>query len=54
MSDPVPLSTLLQDPFILLTAAAVVMGTLGIAILEASQPLWMLNTMCSAKWELGW
>ncbi|XP_075879686.1 synaptic vesicular amine transporter-like [Nelusetta ayraudi] len=48
-----PLLTLLRDPYILIAAGALCFTTLVIAILEAALPLWMMETMCASKWQLG-
>ncbi|CAL8248011.1 unnamed protein product [Merluccius merluccius] len=48
-----PLLTLLKDPYILVTAGSLCFANMGVAILEPTLPIWMLQTMCSPKWQLG-
>ncbi|KAJ8263570.1 hypothetical protein COCON_G00160270 [Conger conger] len=48
-----PLLTLLKDPYILITAGSLCFANMGVAILEPTLPIWMLQTMCSEKWQLG-
>ncbi|XP_068182870.1 synaptic vesicular amine transporter [Antennarius striatus] len=48
-----PLLTLLKDPYILIAAGAICFGNMSIAMLEPTLPIWMMETMCSMKWELG-
>lgn len=45
--------TLIQDPYILLAAGAITFANSGIAMLEPSLPLWMMDTMESSSWEQG-
>lgn len=47
------LLTLISDPYILIAAGAITFANLGIAILEPSLPLWMMDTMSSTNWEQG-
>ncbi|KAI2803213.1 hypothetical protein BLOT_007336 [Blomia tropicalis] len=47
------LLTLIRDPYILVAAGAITFANLGIAILEPSLPLWMMDTMQSSNWEQG-
>lgn len=47
------LSTLIQDPYILLAAGSITFANAGIAMLEPSLPLWMMDTMNSSNWEQG-
>ncbi|XP_062928121.1 synaptic vesicular amine transporter [Mobula hypostoma] len=47
------LITLLRDPYILIAAGAICFANMGIAMLEPALPIWMMETMCSAKWQLG-
>lgn len=47
------LVTLISDPYILIAAGAITFANLGIAILEPSLPLWMMDTMSSTNWEQG-
>ncbi|XP_077161412.1 chromaffin granule amine transporter [Paroedura picta] len=48
-----PLLTLLWDPYILVAAGSLCFANMGVAILEATLPIWMMQTMCSPEWQLG-
>ncbi|XP_029466348.1 synaptic vesicular amine transporter [Rhinatrema bivittatum] len=48
-----PLLTLLKDPYILIAAGAICFANMAIAMLEPALPIWMMETMCSRKWQLG-
>uniref|UniRef100_H0XPA3 Solute carrier family 18 member A2 n=1 Tax=Otolemur garnettii TaxID=30611 RepID=H0XPA3_OTOGA len=48
-----PLMTLLKDPYILIAAGSICFANMGIAMLEPALPIWMMETMCSRKWQLG-
>uniref|UniRef100_A0A8C5LIF9 Solute carrier family 18 (vesicular monoamine), member 2 n=1 Tax=Jaculus jaculus TaxID=51337 RepID=A0A8C5LIF9_JACJA len=48
-----PLTTLLKDPYILIAAGSICFANMGIAMLEPALPIWMMETMCSQKWQLG-
>ncbi|XP_020667983.3 chromaffin granule amine transporter [Pogona vitticeps] len=48
-----PLLTLLWDPYILIAAGSICFANMGVAILEATLPIWMMETMCSSEWQLG-
>ncbi|XP_054854252.1 chromaffin granule amine transporter [Eublepharis macularius] len=48
-----PLLTLLWDPYILIAAGSLCFANMGIAMLEATLPIWMMQTMCSPEWQLG-
>ncbi|XP_053944856.1 chromaffin granule amine transporter isoform X2 [Cuculus canorus] len=48
-----PVFTLLRDPFILIAAGALCFSNMGVAMLEPTLPIWMMQTMCSPKWQLG-
>ncbi|NXX98742.1 VMAT1 protein, partial [Centropus bengalensis] len=48
-----PVFTLLRDPFILVAAGALCFSNMGVAMLEPTLPIWMMQTMCSPKWQLG-
>ncbi|XP_011357610.1 synaptic vesicular amine transporter [Pteropus vampyrus] len=48
-----PLTTLLRDPYILIAAGCICFANMGIAMLEPALPIWMMETMCSRKWQLG-
>nr|AKN21539.1 slc18a-4 [Schmidtea mediterranea] len=47
------LKTLLRDPYILIAAASITFGNLGIATLEPSLPLWIKTTMKATRLEQG-
>ncbi|XP_022101575.1 synaptic vesicular amine transporter-like [Acanthaster planci] len=48
------LLTLLRDPYIVIAAGAITFGNMGIALLEPSLPLWMLDHMNNpSNWEIG-
>ncbi|XP_068424997.1 chromaffin granule amine transporter [Clinocottus analis] len=48
-----PLLTLLKDPYILISAGSLCFANMGVAVLEPTLPIWMMQTMCSPKWQLG-
>nr|XP_025861953.1 chromaffin granule amine transporter isoform X3 [Vulpes vulpes] len=48
-----PLLTLLKDPYILVAAGSLCFANMGVAILEPTLPIWMMQTMCSPEWQLG-
>ncbi|XP_062452652.1 chromaffin granule amine transporter [Rhea pennata] len=48
-----PVFTLLQDPYVLVAAGALCFANMGVAMLEPTLPIWMMQTMCSPKWQLG-
>lgn len=47
------LLTLLRDPYILITAGSICFANMGVAMLEPTLPIWMMQTMCSPNWQLG-
>ncbi|XP_044295576.1 synaptic vesicular amine transporter [Varanus komodoensis] len=47
------LLTLLRDPYILTAAGSICFSNMAIAMLEPALPIWMMETMCSRKWQLG-
>ncbi|KAF7667846.1 hypothetical protein LDENG_00040880 [Lucifuga dentata] len=47
------LLTLIKDPYILIAAGAICFGNMAIAMLEPTLPIWMMETMCARKWQLG-
>ena len=52
--EPAPsLKALIEDPYILVCAGAITFANMGIAMLEPSLPLHMMEKMGSEKWELG-
>ena len=48
-----PLGTLLKDPYILLCAGAIAIGNIGMAVLEPTLPIRMLEVMRVDPWQLG-
>ncbi|XP_078100746.1 synaptic vesicular amine transporter-like [Sander vitreus] len=48
-----PLLTLMKDPYILIAAGAICFGNMAVAMMEPTLPIWMMETMCSSKWQLG-
>lgn len=52
--EPAPsLKALICDPYIQICAGAITFANMGIAMLEPSMPLHMMDTMGSDKWEQG-
>ncbi|XP_061491860.1 synaptic vesicular amine transporter isoform X1 [Rhineura floridana] len=47
------LLTLLRDPYIIIAAGSICFSNMAIAMLEPALPIWMMETMCSRKWQLG-
>nr|XP_020455572.1 synaptic vesicular amine transporter [Monopterus albus]XP_020455573.1 synaptic vesicular amine transporter [Monopterus albus]XP_020455574.1 synaptic vesicular amine transporter [Monopterus albus] len=45
--------TLMKDPYILIAAGAICFGNMAIAMMEPTLPIWMMETMCARKWQLG-
>ncbi|XP_031425710.1 chromaffin granule amine transporter [Clupea harengus] len=52
-AEGTPLLTLLKDPYILISAGSLCFANMGVAMLEPTLPIWMMQTMCSPKWQLG-
>lgn len=52
-SDPPSLKALITDPYILIAAGAITFANMGIAMLEPSLPIWMIDTMDADKWKQG-
>ncbi|KAI4887614.1 hypothetical protein NFI96_006753 [Prochilodus magdalenae] len=48
-----PLLTLMKDPYILIAAGSICFANMAIAMLEPALPIWMMETMCARKWQLG-
>lgn len=48
-----PLFTLMKDPYILIAAGSICFANMAIAMLEPALPIWMMETMCARKWQLG-
>jgi DHA1 family solute carrier family 18 vesicular amine transporter 1/2 len=47
------LKALVSDPYILVAAGAITFANMGIAMLEPSLPIFMMDRMDAEKWELG-
>ncbi|KAF7704739.1 hypothetical protein HF521_021811 [Silurus meridionalis] len=47
------LMTLMRDPYILIAAGSICFANMAIAMLEPALPIWMMETMCARKWQLG-
>jgi len=47
------LKDLLKDPYILCAAGSITIANMGVAMLEPTLPLWMLDTMDSPDWQQG-
>ncbi|GJQ77093.1 hypothetical protein Trydic_g23664 [Trypoxylus dichotomus] len=52
-SDPPSLKALVTDPYIIIAAGAITFANMGIAMLEPSLPIWMIDTMNAEKWKQG-
>uniref|UniRef100_A0A3P8NTC1 Major facilitator superfamily (MFS) profile domain-containing protein n=1 Tax=Astatotilapia calliptera TaxID=8154 RepID=A0A3P8NTC1_ASTCA len=48
-----PLLTLMKDPYIIIAAGAICFGNMAIGMMEPTVPIWMMETMCARKWQLG-
>ncbi|XP_043465035.1 synaptic vesicular amine transporter isoform X2 [Leptopilina heterotoma] len=51
--EPPSLKALITDPYILLAAGAITFANTGIAMLEPSLPIWMMDTMGASRWKQG-
>ncbi|KAK3877736.1 hypothetical protein Pcinc_017588 [Petrolisthes cinctipes] len=51
--DGTPLSQLVRDPYILVTAGAIMVSTSTLAVLEPCLPIWLTSTLHPQKWQLG-
>jgi len=47
------LKALIMDPYILIAAGAITFANMGIAMLEPSLPIFMMDRMDAEKWQLG-
>jgi MFS transporter, DHA1 family, solute carrier family 18 (vesicular amine transporter), member 1/2 len=47
------LKQLIMDPYILIAAGAITFANMGIAMLEPSLPIWMMDHMDATRWEQG-
>ncbi|XP_074041192.1 vesicular monoamine transporter [Leptinotarsa decemlineata] len=52
-SDPPSLKQLATDPYIIIAAGAITFANMGIAMLEPSLPIWMMDTMGAGRWKQG-
>ncbi|XP_022201176.1 synaptic vesicular amine transporter isoform X1 [Nilaparvata lugens] len=52
-ADPPSLKSLVTDPYILIAAGAITFANTGIAMLEPSLPIWMMDTMGAGRWKQG-
>ncbi|KAF7285408.1 hypothetical protein GWI33_010659 [Rhynchophorus ferrugineus] len=52
-SDPPSLRSLVTDPYIVIAAGAIIFANMGIAMLEPSLPIWMMDTMGAGRWKQG-
>ncbi|XP_063912466.1 synaptic vesicular amine transporter [Zophobas morio] len=52
-SDPPSLKALVTDPYIIIAAGAITFANMGIAMLEPSLPIWMMDTMGAERWKQG-
>ncbi|ELT91656.1 hypothetical protein CAPTEDRAFT_17780 [Capitella teleta] len=48
-----PLHELLMDPYIIIASGAILLPEMAMAMLEATLPLWLIQTMQPAQWQLG-
>jgi MFS transporter, DHA1 family, solute carrier family 18 (vesicular amine transporter), member 1/2 len=47
------LKALVMDPYILIASGAITFANMGIAMLEPSLPIWMMDNMDASRWEQG-
>ncbi|XP_008182169.1 synaptic vesicular amine transporter isoform X1 [Acyrthosiphon pisum] len=52
-ADPPSLKSLVMDPYIIIAAGAITFANTGIAMLEPSLPIWMMDTMGAGRWKQG-
>ncbi|XP_011497949.1 PREDICTED: synaptic vesicular amine transporter [Ceratosolen solmsi marchali] len=52
-AEPPSLKSLVTDPYIILAAGAITFANMGIAMLEPSLPIWMMDTMSASRWKQG-
>ncbi|XP_023288096.1 synaptic vesicular amine transporter isoform X2 [Orussus abietinus] len=50
---PPSLKSLIMDPYIVIAAGAITFANMGIAMLEPSLPIWMMDTMGASRWKQG-
>lgn len=51
--EPPTLKSLVSDPYILVASGAITFANMGIAMLEPSLPIWMMDRMGASRWEQG-
>ncbi|XP_054259114.1 synaptic vesicular amine transporter [Macrosteles quadrilineatus] len=51
--EPPSLKSLVTDPYIIIAAGAITFANTGIAMLEPSLPIWMMDTMGAGRWKQG-
>jgi DHA1 family solute carrier family 18 vesicular amine transporter 1/2 len=51
--DAPSLKSLISDPYILIASGAITFANMGIAMLEPSLPIFMMDRMNAEKWQLG-
>ncbi|KAF2884537.1 hypothetical protein ILUMI_21630 [Ignelater luminosus] len=52
-TDAPSLKSLISDPYIVIAAGAITFANTGIAMLEPSLPIWMMDTMSAGRWKQG-
>ncbi|XP_014225298.1 synaptic vesicular amine transporter [Trichogramma pretiosum] len=52
-AEPPSLKSLVTDPYIILAAGAITFANMGIAMLEPSLPIWMMDTMGASRVQQG-
>ncbi|XP_019880764.2 synaptic vesicular amine transporter [Aethina tumida] len=52
-TEPPSLKALVSDPYIIIAAGAITFANMGIAMLEPSLPIWMMDTMDADRWKQG-
>ena len=52
-TDAPSLKELIMDPYILIASGAITFANMGIAMLEPSLPIWMMDHMDASRWEQG-
>uniref|UniRef100_A0A1B6CQC7 Major facilitator superfamily (MFS) profile domain-containing protein n=1 Tax=Clastoptera arizonana TaxID=38151 RepID=A0A1B6CQC7_9HEMI len=52
-AEPPSLKALVMDPYIVIAAGAITFANTGIAMMEPSLPIWMMDTMGAGRWKQG-
>lgn len=52
-TKPSSIKSLVSDPLVIIAAASITVANLGIAVLEPSLPIWMIENLGSSAWEQG-